>query len=73
MLAQLEGIDEVALTTNGTTLTGKARALAEAGLGRVTVSLDALDAGVLARSGRPFPLARVLSGIDAAAQAGLDP
>jgi len=74
MLAQIAGIEEIALTTNGTMLAGKARALAEAGLDRVTVSLDALDGGVLRSiSDRPFPLERVLSGIDAAAQAGLEP
>jgi len=74
MLAQIAGIEDIALTTNGTMLTGKAQALREAGLGRVTVSLDALDGGVLRSiSHRPFPLARVLAGIDAAAQAGLAP
>ncbi len=74
MLAQIDGIEDIALTTNGTMLAAKARALREAGLGRVTVSLDALDGGVLdSMSGRAFPLARVLAGIDAAAEAGLSP
>jgi len=65
MLTQIAGIGDIALTTNGTMLTGKAQALREAGLGRVTVSLDALDGGVLRSiSDRPFPLARVLAGMD---------
>jgi cyclic pyranopterin phosphate synthase len=74
MLADIEDIDEVALTTNGTMLAARAQALAAAGLSRVTVSLDALRADVLAAmSGRGFPLARVLAGITAAADAGLGP
>jgi len=74
MLVQIDGIDEIALTTNGTLLEARAQALCEAGLGRVTVSLDALDEGVLrSLSARAFPLERVLAGIDAAADAGLEP
>jgi cyclic pyranopterin phosphate synthase len=74
MLAQIDGIEDIALTTNGTMLVSKAQTLREAGLGRVTVSLDALDERVLgSMSDRAFPLARVLAGIDAAADAGLDP
>jgi cyclic pyranopterin phosphate synthase len=73
-LAEIDGIEEVALTTNGTMLAAKARPLSEAGLARVTVSLDALRESVLRSiSGREFPLARVLAGIDAAADAGLHP
>jgi cyclic pyranopterin phosphate synthase len=74
MLAGLDGITDVALTTNGTMLAAKARALAEAGLTRVTVSLDALDDDVFgAMNDVGFPVARVLAGIDAAADAGLTP
>jgi GTP 3',8-cyclase len=74
MLSQIEGIEEIALTTNGTLLAAKAQTLRDAGLTRVTVSLDALDAGVLrSLSHRTFPLARVLAGIDRAAEAGLGP
>jgi cyclic pyranopterin phosphate synthase len=74
MLARIEGIDEVALTTNGTLLSARARALADAGLRRVTVSLDALDQDVFeSMSDVRVPLARVLEGIDAAGAAGLHP
>jgi cyclic pyranopterin phosphate synthase len=74
MLAAVEGIDEVALTTNGTALAAHAEQLANAGLDRVTVSLDALDEEVFrSMSDSRFALARVLAGIDAAQQAGLAP
>jgi GTP 3',8-cyclase len=70
----LAGIGDVdlALTTNGSALAQKARALADAGLDRVTVSLDSLDDEVFrAMNDVDFPVARVLAGIDAAAHAGL--
>ena len=71
MLAALPGV-EVALTTNGALLASKAEALAQAGLSRVTVSLDSLDDEVFrAMNDVDFPVARVLGGIDAAAAAGL--
>ncbi|MCW3019385.1 MAG: molybdenum cofactor biosynthesis protein MoeA [Solirubrobacterales bacterium] len=74
MLAGIEGIEDVALTTNGLLLAGKARSLADAGLSRVTVSLDALDDDTLhAVSDAPISATRVLDGIDAAAAAGLSP
>jgi GTP 3',8-cyclase len=74
MLATIEGIDDLALTTNGLLLAGRAGALAEAGLTRVTVSLDALDEGVLrSMSDTPTSPSRILAGIEAAAEAGLDP
>ena len=74
MLARLDGITDIALTTNGAMLAAKARALADAGLTRVTVSLDALDDEVFgAMNDVGFPVARVLAGIDAAADAGLTP
>jgi cyclic pyranopterin phosphate synthase len=74
MLAEIEGIDDIALTTNGLLLAGRARALADAGLSRVTVSLDALDDETLhAVSDAPISAGRVLEGIDAAEAAGLDP
>jgi GTP 3',8-cyclase len=74
MLAGLDGIEDVALTTNGTLLASQARRLRRAGLARVTVSLDALQPGVLRTiSHRPFPLGRVLAGVDEAAAAGLGP
>jgi GTP 3',8-cyclase len=74
MLAGIEGITDVALTTNGLLLAGKARSLADAGLSRVTVSLDALeDATLHTISDTPISAARVLRGIDAAVAAGLNP
>ena len=67
------GVD-LALTTNGSRLTSLADDLAQAGLDRVTVSLDAVDPEVGQRmNGVEFPLQRVLDGIDAAAAAGLAP
>jgi GTP 3',8-cyclase len=65
---------ELTLTTNGSLLARQARALKDAGLDRVTVSLDSLDdATFRAMNDADFPLARVLEGIDAAAAAGLGP
>jgi cyclic pyranopterin phosphate synthase len=72
MLAAL-GV-ELTLTTNGSLLAKKARALKAAGLDRVTVSLDSLDERVFrAMNDVEFPVAQVLAGIDAAAAAGLGP
>ena len=74
MLAGIEEIMEIALTTNGSALAAKANALKDAGLTRVTVSLDALDDVTFAANNDVgFPVARVLAGIDAAAAAGLTP
>ncbi|ALM84769.1 GTP 3',8-cyclase MoaA [Bordetella sp. N] len=65
---------ELTLTTNGSLLARKAQALKDAGLDRVTVSMDALDADVFARmSDSDFPVTQVLEGIEAAAAAGLTP
>ena len=74
LIARLAALGEldVTLTTNGALLSQKADALAEAGLSRVTVSLDSLDDEVFrAMNDVDFPVARVLGGIDAAAAAGL--
>jgi GTP 3',8-cyclase len=66
------GDQDVTLTTNGALLAQKAQALADAGLTRITVSLDSLDDEVFrAMNDVDFPVARVLGGIDAAAMAGL--
>jgi GTP 3',8-cyclase len=74
MLAGIPGLTDVALTTNGTALAAKARALRDAGLSRVTVSLDALDDDTFAAMNDvSFPVVRVLDGIAAAARAGLSP
>jgi GTP 3',8-cyclase len=72
-LARIEGLD-LTLTTNGSLLPHKAQALADAGLGRITVSLDSLDDEVFrAMNDVDFPVERVLAGIEAAAAAGLAP
>ena len=74
MLAGIDGIQDIALTTNGALLAGKARTLAAAGLRRVTVSLDSLeDAAFMALNDAGFPVARVLDAIAAASDAGLAP
>ena len=73
MLAALPE-SEVALTTNGALLAQQAEALAAAGLGRVTVSLDAVDDELFHRfNDVRFPVEDVLHGIDTAAAAGLAP
>jgi GTP 3',8-cyclase len=77
-LAQLRTVDgtppELTLTTNGSLLARKARALKDAGLQRVTVSLDGLDDAVFRRMNDvDFPVAEVLEGIAAAREAGLGP
>jgi cyclic pyranopterin phosphate synthase len=74
LLAGIEGLEDLALTTNGYFLAQQARALKEAGLNRVTVSLDSLDEAVFKQmNGRHRGVDRVLGGIEAAAQAGLGP
>ncbi|HNP37034.1 MAG TPA: GTP 3',8-cyclase MoaA [Woeseiaceae bacterium] len=73
-LAALSGVDDLAMTTNGMLLAPVAARLADAGLMRVTVSLDSLDPDVFARmSGGRGDLGRVLEGIEAAENAGLTP
>ena len=65
---------DLTLTTNGSVLARKARALKTAGLRRITVSLDALDDAVFRRMNDvDFPLADVLAGLEAARAAGLGP
>ena len=74
MLAAIPGVTDLALTTNGSALARLARPLADAGLRRVTVSLDSLDQATFSRmNGIDFPVSRVLEGIDAARDAGLAP
>lgn len=73
-LARIAGIDDLALTTNGALLAAQARALREAGLRRLTVSLDTLDpVQFAALSGGRGSLADVLAGIEAAQAAGFEP
>ena len=73
-LAAIDGVRDLTLTTNGSALRALAAPLAEAGLRRITVSLDSLDDAVFRdMSGIGMPLARVLDGISAARSAGLAP
>jgi cyclic pyranopterin phosphate synthase len=72
-LATLEGIDDIALTTNGSRLAERAAALKNAGLRRITVSVDSIDPVVFSMmSGGKGKLSSVLAGIDAALQAGFE-
>ena len=73
MLAAIDGIEDLCMTTNGTLLAAFARELREAGLGRVNVSLDAIDPERFAWITRGGRIADVLAGIDAARAAGLTP
>ncbi len=73
-LARIDGIKDLALTTNGYLLAQKAQALKDAGLQRVTVSLHSLDDEVFAKmNGRGYITERVLEGIQQAAEVGLLP
>ncbi|GAD23994.1 GTP 3',8-cyclase MoaA [Acidovorax sp. MR-S7] len=80
LVAQLAGLrtvegrrPDLTLTTNGSLLARKARALKDAGLRRVTVSLDSLDDAIFRRmNDMDFPVADVLAGIEAAQAAGLE-
>jgi cyclic pyranopterin phosphate synthase len=74
-LSAIEGLRDLTLTTNGALLSpARARALHEAGLRRITISLDSLDDAVFqAMNDVGFPVSRVLAAIDAAAEAGLRP
>ena len=73
-LSSIPGIDDLALTTNGTLLAERAAALKGAGLKRITVSLDSMDEQVFrAMSGNRGELASVLEGIEEAQAAGLAP
>ena len=72
MLAGIDGVEDIAVRTDGALLAGKARLLADAGLRRVTVSLDSLDDAVfMALNDAAFPVTGVLDAIAAAAGAGL--
>ena len=75
MLSRIGGLQDLTLTTNGSLLTReKARALKEAGLNRITISLDSLNDEVFrAMNDVDFPVGRVLDAIEAAADAGLWP
>jgi cyclic pyranopterin phosphate synthase len=74
-LAALPGLDDLSLTTNGSLLSRKkAQALADAGLNRITLSLDSLDDDVfMAMNDVRFPVDKVLAAVDVAEAAGLSP
>ncbi len=72
-LAKIEGIKDLAMTTNAHFLRGRAQGLKEVGLQRITVSLDSLTVDRFALMTGRNELARVLEGIDAAIEAGLSP
>ncbi|WP_254432119.1 GTP 3',8-cyclase MoaA [Aquisalimonas sp. 2447] len=74
MLANIDGIEDITLTTNASLLPQHAQALADAGLNRVTVSLDAIDDDVFkAVNDVNYPVQPVLDGIEAASRVGLNP
>ena len=74
MLAGVDGVDDLTMTTNAYLLPQKAEALKAAGLHRVTVSFDSLDDQVFRQmNGRGFGTESVLAGIEAAERAGLAP
>lgn len=75
MLSQVEGLDDLTMTTNGSLLTpARARALKSAGLKRITISLDSLRDDVFtAMNDVGVPVSTVLGAIDNAAAAGLEP
>lgn len=70
-LAGLNGLEDLALTTNGVLLAGQAHDLRAAGLHRITVSLDSLDRRRYLRLARRDELARTLEGVQAARRCGL--
>lgn len=72
-IAAVPGIEDVSMTTNGLLLGAKAKALREAGLKRVNISLDTLDASKFRLIARRGDLNKVLDGIRAAGEAGFSP
>ena len=74
MLSDIRGVEDVAMTTNGYLLEHHAGTLKNAGLHRVTVSLDSLDDAIFRQlNGRGFGVNKVIEGVQAAATAGLGP
>jgi cyclic pyranopterin phosphate synthase len=73
MLTQIEGIEDIGLTTNGVFLPQLAKPLKEAGLSRVNISLDTINPEKFRKISRTGNLNDVLKGIDAALEAGLQP
>jgi cyclic pyranopterin phosphate synthase len=74
LVSRVQGIEDLTMTTNGYLLAQKAQALKDAGLRRITVSLDSLDDQVFQQmNGRGYGTQRVLEGIEKAAAVGLTP
>jgi cyclic pyranopterin phosphate synthase len=73
LLAGIQGIKDIGLTTNGILLADQAQALFDAGLRRINISLDTLDAGRFRQLARRDGLDKVIAGIFAAKQAGFQP
>jgi len=75
MLVEIEGLEDIALTTNGSLLSRKkAQALKDAGLKRISISLDSLDNDVFtSMNDVGFPVEKVLQAIDNALEVGLEP
>ena len=73
MLAAIDGLDDLSLTTNGILLADRAESLRAAGLKRLNISLDTLDADTYRRIARRDGLEKTIAGIDAAIAAGFDP
>ena len=73
LLSQMEGIREIALTTNGLLLADMARDLRNAGLGRINIHLDTLDRGRFLEITRRDDFHRVMAGIETALEAGFNP
>ncbi len=72
-IADIDGIESIALTTNGLLLPDMAEELANAGLNRVNISLDTLDPESYRRMSRVGRIEKVFEGIEAAVSAGLSP
>ncbi len=72
-LSRLEGLNDLCLTTNGSLLAEQIPALKEAGLKRINISIDTLDAEKFKRITKRGDLARVLEGLFAAKKSGFDP
>jgi len=73
MIAEIPGVEDLAMTTNGILLGEYAQSLAEAGLNRVNISMDTLSAKKYAEITRGGNIASVFQGIEAAKKAGLTP
>ena len=74
MISGINGVKDLAMTTNAYLLSGMAQNLKDAGLHRITVSMDSVDDDVFQRmNGRGFGTAKVMNGIDSAKRAGFNP